>query len=48
MASTDNRNAAERELLASRRAMWQGFLKFSTYSIVVVAIVLILMALFLL
>jgi len=48
MASTDDKQAAERELLESRQAIWQGFLRFSTYSIVAVAIVLILMALFLL
>ncbi len=41
-------NEDEDGILASKRAMWSGFTKFSTYSIVTVAAVLILMALFLL
>jgi|GEM_PF-967108 len=41
-------NEDEEHVLASKRAMWSSFTKFSTYSIVAIAIVLILMALFLL
>ena len=32
------------EMLASRKAMWSGFVRLSTYSIVGVSIVLILLA----
>jgi hypothetical protein len=46
--ASDNKRLDEDELLASRKAMWSGFVKFSTYSIVGVSIVLIGMALFLL
>lgn len=48
MMTTIDEKRVDDELLASRRAMWASFLKFSTYSIVGVALALILMALFLL
>lgn len=38
-------NAGQDEILASRRAMWSGFVRLSTYSIVGISIVLILLAL---
>lgn len=44
----ENDNVADRELVESRRQMYKGFTRFSTYSIVAIGIVLILMALFLL
>lgn len=47
MMATHERHVDD-ELLASRKAMWSGFLTFSTYAIVGVAVILILMALFLL
>ncbi len=46
--ATDNKRLAEDELLASKTAMWSGFLKLSTYTIVGVSVILIGMAVFLL
>lgn len=48
MATDNRRFDSDDDLLANRQAFWSGFIKFSTYSIVGVALVLILMALFLL
>ena len=45
MASSENREVSE-ELMAERAVMWTGFIKLSTYAIVSIALVLILMALF--
>lgn len=47
MATNDKRLEENDEMLASRQAFWSGFLKFSTYSIVGVALAMIVMALFL-
>lgn len=46
--ATDQKPTDNPEILAAHQAMWDRFVKFSTYSIVGVAITLILMALFLL
>lgn len=46
--ATQNNHLAGNELLAAKRAMWAGFLKLSTFTIVGVSILLIGMALFLL
>lgn len=46
--ASENKDAAEHELLDSRRQTYSAFTKFGTYSIVAIAIVLILLALFLL
>lgn len=46
--ASENKDTAERELLSERRQTYSAFTKFGTYSIVAIAIVLILMALFLL
>jgi hypothetical protein len=48
LMATDQKPTDDPEILAAHQAMWDGFVKFSTYSIVGVAVVLILMALFLL
>ena len=47
MASSEKREVSE-ELMAERAVMWTGFVRLSTYAIVSIALVLILMALFLL
>ena len=36
------------DFLAAKQAMWSGFVKWSTWAIVAIALVLILMAMFLL
>ncbi|MEO3433525.1 hypothetical protein [Inquilinus sp. CAU 1745] len=46
--ATDGKRLGEDEMLEARQAFWSGFLKFSTYSIVGVSLLLIIMALFLL
>ena len=46
--AAENRNGEDQEMLATRAEMWQGFMRWSTRSIVAIAVVLILMALFLL
>ncbi len=46
--ATENNRLAGNELLAAKRAMWAGFLKLSTITIVSVSVVLIGMAVFLL
>jgi hypothetical protein len=48
MATDNRRFDSDDEMLATRQAFWSGFIKFSTYSIVGVALLLIVMALFLL
>lgn len=46
--ATDGERLGQEELLESRQAFWSGFVKFSTFSIVGVSLVLIIMALLLL
>ncbi len=46
--AVNDRPSEEEELIASKREMWSGFLRFSTYSIVGIALLLILLAIFLL
>ena len=48
LMASDQKPTDDPEILAEHQAMWSSFVKFSTYSIVGVAIVLILMAIFLL
>lgn len=45
---TDGNRLGQEEMLETRQAFWSGFLKFSTYSIVGVSLMLIIMALLLL
>lgn len=46
--AAEDQNGETQEMLATRAETWQGFLRGSTWSIVGVAVVLILMAIFLL
>ena len=44
--AAEDRNGENQEMLANRAETWQGFLRGSTWSIVGVAVVLILLAIF--
>lgn len=46
--ATTNQDEPDKAMLDARKEMWAQFIKFSTYTIVGIAILLILMALFLL
>lgn len=46
-ADNDRTSEHDEDLMESRRQMWSGFIKFSTYSIVGVCLILIALALFL-
>jgi|HigsolmetaAR204D_1030405.scaffolds.fasta_scaffold02591_6 hypothetical protein len=48
MATHNTHVEVDQEMLASRQAVWAGFVKFSTYAIVSVAVLLLLGAIFLL
>lgn len=48
MAVNDKRLQENDEMLASRQAFWSGFVKFSTWSIVGIALLMLLGAVFLL
>ncbi len=43
MADPDDKTSDD-EMMAGRQALWEGFLRWSTYSIVAVALVLLIMA----
>ena len=45
---TQQKPETDQEMVADRAIMWSGFVRLSTYAIVSVAVILILMALFLL
>lgn len=45
---TQNKPEVDQEMIADRAVMWSGFVRLSTYSIVSIAVTLILLALFLL
>ncbi|WP_366654569.1 hypothetical protein [Fodinicurvata sp. EGI_FJ10296] len=47
MAADNHRTSEHDDLMESRRQMWSGFIRFSTYSIVGVCLILIGLALFL-
>jgi hypothetical protein len=46
--AADLESEDQKKMLSDRRSMWDGFTKLTTYSIVGIAILLILMALWLL
>jgi hypothetical protein len=43
-----DKNEPDEAMVAARKDMWNQFIRFSTYTIVGIAVILILMALFLL
>ena len=44
--AAEDRNGEDQEMLATRAETWQSFLRYSTWAIVLIAVSLILLAIF--